>query len=153
MASTYEYLLRRKADLEVRMIEAQRRAHAPFEGELKALSLALGAIEQAGLAESVVAAETASFAPDAPLRRGRKSRSVREMILLILGKGDTAIAGTEITRQILRRWGRTVALATVTLELHGLEQEGVVRGVGKGWMRDGEPLGEAAAFSPSLKIA
>lgn len=135
------------------MIEAQRRAHAPFECELKALSLALGAIEQAGLAERMVAPETASFAPDAPLRRGRKSRSVREMILLVLGTGDAAITGTEITRQILRRWGRTVALATVTLELHGLEQEGVVRGLGNGWIRQDESVGEAGAFRPSLKIA
>ncbi|MFZ0266526.1 MAG: hypothetical protein WAL33_02715, partial [Caulobacter sp.] len=39
MANTiYDYLLRRKADLEARMLEAQRRAQAPFEDELRALS-------------------------------------------------------------------------------------------------------------------
>ena len=46
MANTYEFLLRRKADLEVRMIEAQRRAQEPFEGELKAIGVALGALEE-----------------------------------------------------------------------------------------------------------
>lgn len=34
MATTYQYLLRRKAELETGMIEAQRRAQAPFESEL-----------------------------------------------------------------------------------------------------------------------
>ncbi len=153
MANTYAYLLRRKADLEVRMIEARKRAQAPFEGELKALSLALGAIEQAGLAEGVVAAETASFAADAPVRRGRKSRSVREMILLVLGKGDTVVPAAEITRQLTRRWGRTVPLATVTAELQGLEQEGAARRAGDSWIRLEEPRDETPSFSRALKMA
>ena len=37
MATTYQYLLRRKAELETGMIEAQRRAQAPFESELRAI--------------------------------------------------------------------------------------------------------------------
>ncbi|HWU79376.1 MAG TPA: hypothetical protein VN158_04835, partial [Caulobacter sp.] len=44
MATTYQYLLRRKAELETRMIEAQRRAQAPFESELRAIILALDAL-------------------------------------------------------------------------------------------------------------
>lgn len=106
MATTiYDYLLRRKADLEARMLEAQRRAQAPFEDELRALSLALGAIERGGLAEHVDG-EPVSFAHGAPSRRGRKPRSTREMILLVLGAGDAAIAASEISRKLTRRWAR-----------------------------------------------
>lgn len=147
MATTiYDYLLRRKADLETRMFEAQRRAQAPFEDELRALSLALGAIERGGLAEGVDA-ETASFAPTGPTRRGRKGRSVRDMILLVLGKGDAGVAAAEISRQLTRRWGRVVPLATMTQELHGLEQEGLVGRSGVGWIRRDEPA-EAVVPAP-----
>ncbi|MBO9709291.1 MAG: hypothetical protein J7521_13875 [Caulobacter sp.] len=145
MATTiYDYLLRRKADLEMRMLEAQRRAQAPFEDELRALSLALNAIERGGLAE----AEAASFASTGGgSRRGRRSRSAREMILLVLGGGDAAIAAPEISRKLTRRWGRSIPLAAVLLELEGLEQEGRVRRVGEAWARADEPA-EASAATP-----
>ncbi|CAN5513546.1 MarR family transcriptional regulator [soil metagenome] len=136
--TTYDYLLRRKADLESRMSEAQRRAQAPFEDELRALSLALSAIERGGLGKGDVAAEPASFAPTdsaAPPRRGRKGRSLRDMILLVLARGEAAIAAPEISRQLTRRWGREAPLATMTLELQGLEQEGLVGRSGRGWVR------------------
>jgi hypothetical protein len=68
MATTYDYLLRRKADLEVRMAEAQKRALAPFEGEMRAIGLALGAIERAGLSEDRLAAEASVFSSAAPSR-------------------------------------------------------------------------------------
>jgi len=135
MATTiYDYLLRRKVELETRMLEAQRRAQAPFEDELRALSLALGAIERGGLAEG----EAASFAPAAASRRGRKGRSARDMILLVLGKGEAAITASEIARKLTRRWGRAVPLAAVMLELQGLEQEGLVRRCDAGWTRPEE---------------
>jgi hypothetical protein len=138
MATTiYDYLLRRKADLEARMLEAQRRAQAPFEDELRALSLALGAIERGGLAAGVhgtLEGEPASFASGAS-KRGRKGRSAREMILLVLGNGDAAIAASEISRKLTRRWGRAIPLAAVMLELQGLEQAGQVRRSDTGWVR------------------
>ena len=147
MANTiYDYLLRRKADLEVRMLEAQRRAQVPFEDELRALSLALGAIERAGLAEGV-AGEPASFAHGAPSRRGRKGRSARDMILLVLGHDDASIAASEISRKLTRRWGRAIPLAAVMLELEGLEQEGRVRRCDTGWIRLEEPA-EVSALVP-----
>lgn len=139
MATTiYDYLLRRKVDLETRMLEAQRRAQAPFEDELRALSLALGAIERGGLAEGL-ASESASFAPGAPSKRGRKGRSTRDMILLVLGKGEAAIAASEISRKLTRRWGRAIPLAAVMLELQGLEQEGLVRRSDAGWVLPDDP--------------
>jgi hypothetical protein len=157
MATTiYDYLLRRKADLEARMLEAQRRAQAPFEDELRALSLALGAIERGGLADGVhghgaVEGETASFATGAS-RRGRKPRSAREMILLVLGNGDAAIAASEISRKLTRRWGRAIPLAAVMLELQGLEQAGLVRRADTGWVRadvaEAEAEAEAETSSP-----
>lgn len=135
MATTiYDYLLRRKTDLETRMLEAQRRAQAPFEDELRALSLALNAIERGGLAEGV-APEQASFAPAGPSRRGRKGRSARDMILLVLSRGDAAITLSEIAHQMTRRWGRAMPLATMTQELQGLEQEGLVGRSDVGWVR------------------
>ena len=147
MATTiYDYLLRRKADLEARMLEAQRRAQAPFEDELRALSLALGAIERGGLAAGVEG-EPASFAQAATSRRGRKPRSAREMILMVLGGGDAAIAASEISRKLTRRWGRAIPLAAVMLELQGLEQEGLVRQTAAGWVRADEGV-ETEATTP-----
>jgi hypothetical protein len=158
MATTiYDYLLRRKADLEARMLEAQRRAQAPFEDELRALSLALSAIERGGLAAGAHAAalesEPASFASGAS-KRGRKPRSAREMILLVLGSGDAAIAASEISRKLTRRWGRAIPLAAVMLELQGLEQEGMVRRYDNGWVRVDEPAEtEAEAETPPMAIS
>jgi hypothetical protein len=161
MATTiYDYLLRRKADLEARMLEAQRRAQAPFEDELRALSLALSAIERGGLAAGAPAgahgaleSEPASFASGAS-KRGRKPRSAREMILLVLGSGDAAIAASEISRKLTRRWGRAIPLAAVMLELQGLEQEGMVRRSDTGWVRVDEPAEtEAEAETPPMAIS
>ena len=149
MASTiYDYLLRRKTDLEARMHEAQRRAVAPFEDELRALGLAIEAIERGGLAEGVEG-ETASFAPSGVTRRGRKGRSAREMILLVLGNGEAAIAASEISRKLTRRWGRAIPLAAVMVELQELEQEGLVRHCNKGWVRLDEPVAANAPFQIS----
>jgi hypothetical protein len=158
MATTiYDYLLRRKADLEARMLEAQRRAQAPFEDELRALSLALSAIERGGLAAGAHAAlesEPASFASGAS-KRGRKPRSAREMILMVLGSGDAAIAASEISRKLTRRWGRAIPLAAVMLELQGLEQEGQVRRSDAGWVRNDEPAQaeDEAETSPPMAIS
>uniref|UniRef100_B0SVH0 Uncharacterized protein n=1 Tax=Caulobacter sp. (strain K31) TaxID=366602 RepID=B0SVH0_CAUSK len=153
MASTiYDYLLRRKTDLEARMHEAQRRAMAPFEDELKALGLAIEAIERGGLGLGEgehVEGETASFAPSGVTRRGRKGRSAREMILLVLGNGDAAIAASEISRKLTRRWGRAIPLAAVMTELQDLEQEGLARHCDRGWVRLDEPVAAIAPFQIS----
>lgn len=129
MANTYEFLLRRKADLEVRMIEAQRRAQEPFEGELKAIGVALGALERAGLAAP---GEPATFA--APARRGRKPRAARDMILMVLGREGAVMTVPEIVRQLERRWNRALPLAAVLLELQGLEADHRARRDGAGWI-------------------
>lgn len=138
MATTYEYLLRRKADLEVRMIEAQKRAQAPFEGELRAIGLALGAIERAGLIEG----EPASFAAPAPApaRRGRRSRSTTDMILMVLERGGTGMAPADIAQHLERRWNRALSVATVLAELESLEAEGAVTRGAAGWSRAGEAI-------------
>lgn len=127
--NTYEFLLRRKADLEVRMIEAQRRAQEPFEGELKALGVALGALERAGLAAP---GEPATFAPPTP-RRGRKPRTSRDMVLMALGREGSVLSAPEVVRQLERRWSRPLPLAAVLLELQSLEVERLVRRDGAGW--------------------
>ena len=153
MATTiYDYLLRRKADLEVRMVEAQRRAQLPFEDELKALGLALTAIERAGLAEGGMVGEAASFAPNGPSRRGRKSRSAREMILLVLGKDGVVIPAPDIARQLTRRWGRAIPLAAVMSELEAMAADGLVQRVDDGWLRPDEPR-EAAPYPVDARIS
>jgi hypothetical protein len=140
MATTYDYLLRRKADLEVRMAEAQKRALAPFEGEMRAIGLALGAIERAGLSEDRIAAEASAFSSPAPSRRGRRSRSIGDMILMALQQGGVGLAATDIAVQLERRWNRSVPATAITLELQQLEADGAVTRGAAGWTRNAETV-------------
>lgn len=119
------------------MVEAQKRATAPFEGELRAIELAIGAIERAGLGDGKVAGEAPSFAGVAatPTRRGRRSRTTGDMILMALEQSETGMAISDITQQLERRWNRSVPTSVVMLELQNLEAEGAaVRGT-SGWLR------------------
>jgi hypothetical protein len=153
MSTIYQYLLERKTQLELRITEAQLRAQAPFEDELNALSLALDALERGGLnPPRRVRAEEPSFAAVAPVRRGRKARSTREMILLVLGKDRVALSASDIALQLARRWARQVPLAAMLVELQALEQEGLAHWEGRGWTSAAEPRtesvgDEAAAIS------
>lgn len=151
MATTYQYLLRRKAELETRMIEAQRRAQAPFESELRAIILALDALKQAGMAERLATGEPAPFAPPTPGKRGRRGRSTRDMILMTLHQAP-GLNEAEIARQLDHRWSRPVTPAAVGRELELMEIEGVVRRSGAGWMRLDEPAPDAEE-RPSLSLA
>ena len=128
------------------MVEAQKRALAPFEGELRAISLALGAIERAGLGEDRVASEARSFVNPAPARRGRRSRSTGDMILMALQRGGAGRAASEIAEQLERRWNRSVPVATIMLELQQLELDGAVTRGAAGWSR---AAGAAAGDTPS----
>nr|WP_295107409.1 hypothetical protein [uncultured Caulobacter sp.] len=146
MATTYQYLLRRKAELETRMIEAQRRAQAPFESELRAIILALDALKQAGMAERLSAGEPPSFAPQAfaplptvasaptPTKRGRRGRTTRDMILMTLAQAP-GLNEAEIARQLDHRWSRPVTPVQVGRELEQLEVEGLAKRSGPGWIR------------------
>jgi hypothetical protein len=138
MATTYQYLLRRKAELESRMVEAQRRAQAPFESELRAILLALDALRQAGMAERLATGEAPAFAPPTPGKRGRRGRSTRDMILMTLAQAP-GLNETEIARQLDHRWSRPITPALVGRELEPLEIEGLVRRSGAGWVRVEEP--------------
>ncbi|ENZ83194.1 hypothetical protein [Caulobacter vibrioides] len=133
MATTYQYLLRRKAELETGMIEAQRRAQAPFESELRAIVLALDALKQAGMAERV-AGEPAPFAPPTPGKRGRRGRSTRDMILITLQQAP-GLNETEIARQLDHRWSRPVKPVAVGRELEAMALEGLARRSGSGGIR------------------
>lgn len=145
MATTYQYLLRRKAELETRMIEAQRRAQAPFESELRAIVLALDALKQAGMAERLSGGEQLSFAPapsaasaptptPAPTKRGRRGRTTRDMILMALAQAP-GLNEAEIARQLDHRWSRPVTPVQVGRELEQLEVEGLAKRSGPGWIR------------------
>lgn len=151
MATTYQYLLRRKAELETRMIEAQRRAQAPFESELRAIILALDALKQAGMAERLSAGEPPSFAPPTPSKRGRRGRSTRDMILITLQQAP-GLNEAEIARQLDHRWSRPVTPAAVGRELEQLEVEAMVRRSGAGWIRLEEAT-ETAEEQPSFSLA
>ncbi|MFZ0267212.1 MAG: hypothetical protein WAL33_06210, partial [Caulobacter sp.] len=96
--------------------------------------------------------EPVSFASGAA-RRGRKPRSAREMILLVLGNGDAAIAASEISRKLTRRWARAIPLAAVMLELKGLEEAGLVRHTDAGWVRIDEPAEAEAEVEVSARLA
>ncbi|WP_454717929.1 hypothetical protein [Caulobacter segnis] len=142
MATTYQYLLRRKAELETRMIEAQRRAQAPFESELRAIILALDALKQAGMAERLSSGELQSFAPPqqpqpqapTPAKRGRRGRTTRDMILMTLAQAP-GLNEAEIARQLDHRWSRPVTPVAVGRELEQLEVEGLAKRSGPGWIR------------------
>lgn len=134
MATTYQYLLRRKAELETRMVEAQKRAQAPFEGELRAIVLALDALKQAGMSERLSTGEPAPFAAPTPGKRGRRGRSTRDMILISLAQAP-GLNEAEIARQLDHRWSRPVTPAQVGRELEQLEIEGMARRSGPGWIR------------------
>lgn len=120
------------------MVEAQKRALAPFEGELRAISLALGAIERAGLSEDRVAADASAFSSPAPSRRGRRSRSIGDMILMALQQGGVGLAATDIALQLERRWNRSVPATAIALELQQLEADGAVTRGAAGWTRNTE---------------
>jgi hypothetical protein len=138
MATTYQYLLRRKAELETRMVEAQKRAQAPFESELRAIILALDALKQAGMSERLSSGEPPAFAPPTPGKRGRRGRSTRDMILMTLAQAP-GLNEAEIARQLDHRWSRPVTPAQVGRELEQMEIEGMARRSGHGWMRIEEP--------------
>jgi hypothetical protein len=160
MATTYQYLLRRKAELETRMIEAQRRAQAPFESELRAIILALDALKQAGMAERLSAGEPATFAPPTPGKRGRRGRTTRDMILMTLAQAP-GLNEAEIARQLDHRWSRPVTPVAVGRELEAMEMEGLTRRSGPGWIRLAEQAEEHVAEEhvedaeerPSLSLA
>jgi hypothetical protein len=160
MATTYQYLLRRKAELETRMIEAQRRAQAPFESELRAIILALDALKQAGMAERLSAGEPATFAPPTPGKRGRRGRTTRDMILMTLAQAP-GLNEAEIARQLDHRWSRPVTPVAVGRELEVMEMEGLARRSGPGWIRLTEQAEEHvteehvedAEERPSLSLA
>jgi hypothetical protein len=149
MATTYQYLLRRKVELETRMVEAQKRAQAPFESELRAIILALDALKQAGMSERLTSGEPAPFAAPTPGKRGRRGRSTRDMILMTLAQAP-GLNEAEIARQLDHRWSRPVTPAAVGRELEVMEMEGVTRRSGHGWVRveeTAEATEERASFS------
>lgn len=153
MATTYQLLLRRKAELETRMIEAQRRAQAPFESELRAIILALDALKQAGMAERLSAAEPAPFAPPTPGKRGRRGRSTRDMILMTLAQAP-GLNEAEIARQLDHRWSRPVTPVQVGRELETLEVEGLAKRSGPGWIRlEEQQVAEAEEEPRSFSVA
>lgn len=160
MATTYQYLLRRKAELETRMIEAQRRAQAPFESELRAIILALDALKQAGMSERLSSGEAASFAPSVapgaptsptPSKRGRRGRTTRDMILMTLAQAP-GLNEAEIARQLDHRWSRPVTPVAVGRELEQLEVEGLAKRSGPGWIRL-EDQTQDDEERPSLSLA
>lgn len=162
MATTYQYLLRRKTELETRMIEAQRRAQAPFESELRAIVLALDALKQAGMAERLSSGgERLSFAPappaaaataaPTPSKRGRRGRTTRDMILMALAQAP-GLNEAEISRQLDHRWSRPVSPVQVGRELEQLEAEGLAKRSGPGWIRLEKQVDETED-APSLSLA
>lgn len=151
MATTYQYLLRRKAELETRMVEAQKRAQAPFESELRAIILALDALKQAGMSERLSTGEPAAFAPPTPGKRGRRGRSTRDMILMTLAQAP-GLNEAEIARQLDHRWSRPVTPTQVGRELEQMEIEGMARRSGPGWIRIEEPA-QNDEEQPSFSLA
>ncbi len=107
------------------MVAARAKAAAPFEAELRAVNIALAALDGAPLIE----AEPHEAPPAAPkaepirksgLSRGRMKRSLQDMILAALRAHDEGADTAMILESLERRWNRNFQESRVVEELRRL---------------------------------
>lgn len=107
------------------MVAARAKAAEPFERELRAVDIALAALDGAPLIE----AEPHESSPPAPkvepvrksgLSRGRIKRSLQDMILAALRAHDEGADTGTILESLERRWNRSFQESRVVEELRRL---------------------------------
>ncbi len=107
------------------MVAARAKAAEPFERELRAVNIALAALDGAPLLE----AEPRESSPPAPkvetvrksgLSRGRIKRSLQDMILAALRAHDEGADTGTILESLERRWNRSFQESRVVEELRRL---------------------------------
>lgn len=126
MSETRNFLMRRQAALEAEMHEAVARARAPYEAELKDIRMAISAMDRTG---GGLVRPPAPDATEIPAKtagvRGRRKRSLGEMVLMALrARTDGAdTAGIQLAME--RRWNCAIVESRLITELRQLQQLGL----------------------------
>ena len=132
MNAIRKLLLQHKAEVQAQMAVARAKADEPFEEELRAVNIALAALDGAPLMEE-------DQTPDSPqaggrpvtarktgLPRGRIKRSLEDMILAALRAHDEGADTGTILDSLERRWNRGFQESRVVEELRRLAAERIV---------------------------
>jgi hypothetical protein len=127
MSETRNFLTRRQAALEAEMQEALARARAPYEAELKEIRLAIAALD---LPTSSPAAGPAAGAKTA---RGRRKRSLGEMVLMALRAQPRPADISAIQTAMERRWNCAIVESRLAGELARLQRMGMASVEGDLW--------------------
>ncbi|MFD3264454.1 hypothetical protein [Phenylobacterium ferrooxidans] len=123
-------LLQHRAEVQAQMVAARAKAAEPFEEELRAVNIALAALDGAPLIE----AEQDESPPrpraepvrKAGLGRGRIKRSLEDMILAALRAHDEGADTGTILESLERRWNRSFQETRVVEELRRLAADRTV---------------------------
>ncbi len=106
------------------MIAARAKAAEPFEAELRAVNIALAALDGAPLIEEEPEQPSPDPKPEAArksrLSRGRIKRSLEDMILASLRAHDEGADTGTILESLERRWNRSFQESRVVEELRRL---------------------------------
>lgn len=107
------------------MVAARAKAAEPFERELRAVDIALAALDGAPLIEAEPDESPAAASKAEPLRksglsRGRIKRSLQDMILAALRAHDEGADTGMILESLERRWNRNFQESRVVEELRRL---------------------------------
>lgn len=135
------------------MVTARAKAAEPFERELRAVDIALAALDGAPLIEAEPDESPATAPKAEPIRksglsRGRIKRSLQDMILAALRAHDEGADTGSILESLERRWNRSFQESRVVEELRRLSAANTVvleRGHWRLKVRPDAWTGEAAA--------
>ena len=121
-------LLQHRSEVQAQMVAARAKVAEPFERELRAVNIALAALDGAPLIE----AEPDESSPATPkvepvrksgLTRGRIKRSLQDMILAAVRAHDEGADTGTILESLERRWNRGFQESRVVEELRRLAAE------------------------------
>lgn len=157
MNAIRKLLLQHRAEVQEQMLAARAKAAAPFEEELRAVNIALAALDGAPLLveeeEVPLPAPKTERARKTGLPRGRIKRSLNDMILAALRAHDEGADTGEIMESLERRWNRSFQESRVVEELRSLAESGAVvlerghwrlRAQSDAWADEGAAHGVAA---------
>ena len=125
-------LLQHRAEIQAQMVVARAKAVEPFEEELRAVNIALAALDGAPLLEAEheepppVSAPRAEPVRRAGLGRGRIKRSLEDMILAALRAHDEGADTGTVLQSLERRWNRSFQESRVVEELRRLAADRTV---------------------------
>lgn len=134
MSETRNFLMRRQAALETEMHEAVARARAPYEAELKDIRMAITAMDRTGggVARPLPAEVTGVEAKAAGVR-GRRKRSLGEMVLMALRARLDGTDTAAIQLSMERRWNCAIVESRLITELRQLQDMGLATCEGGMW--------------------